>query len=188
MPAKKQITKEMILSSALDMLKDGGMEAVNVKSLAKHLGCSTQPIYLSFENMDSLRSEVSALAVKEFVNEMKDLCGSDEINLYGIAYIQFAQNESKLFQFLFMRRNAFEQLKEALSPIINSSIERLMRKYSVDRNEADRLHDQLWIHSHGIASMIATDFCDWNLEKAEQMFNEYKKSITMKYGDPNVLK
>ena len=48
MPAKKQVTKEMILTAALELLREGGIEAVNVKALAHRLNCSTQPIYLSF--------------------------------------------------------------------------------------------------------------------------------------------
>lgn len=39
MPAKKQVTKEMILGAALRVLMEGGTEAVNVKSLAAELGC-----------------------------------------------------------------------------------------------------------------------------------------------------
>lgn len=41
MPAKKQITKEKILAAAMKILKKDGMEAVNVKRLAKELNCST---------------------------------------------------------------------------------------------------------------------------------------------------
>ena len=41
MPAKKQITKERILSTALELLRAGGAQAVNVKALAKQLNCST---------------------------------------------------------------------------------------------------------------------------------------------------
>lgn len=67
-PGKKQITRQMILSSALEILKTGGMEAVNVKLLAKTLNCSTQPIYLSFANMDALRTELSFCAVVTFIH------------------------------------------------------------------------------------------------------------------------
>lgn len=181
MPAKKQITKQMILSSALEILKSGGMEAVTVKSLAKSLNCSTQPIYLSFVNMDTLRAELSSFAVTAFIKEIKDICGNDEINLYGMPYIQFAQKEARLFQFLFMRQNAFGELKEALSPIIDCSIDRLMTQYHISREEADELHDQLWVHTHGIAAMIATGFCDWDMEKAAKMLRTCKLSLTQKY-------
>ena len=70
MPAKKQITRDMILSAALELLKGGGMGAVNVKSLARRLDCSTQPIYLSFDNMDALRRELSSLAALEFLQRL----------------------------------------------------------------------------------------------------------------------
>lgn len=183
MPAKKQITKEMILSSALDMLKKDGAESINVKSLAKKLGCSTQPIYLSFKSMGELRDELSSLAVEEFVKEMNRLCGKDEIDMCGISYVRFAGIEPKLFQYLFMRENAFSELKNALSPIIDRSVERLAKQYNIDYAEADRLHDQLWLHAHGIASMIATGFCDWNMEKAEKMLSECRTSLTESYGD-----
>ena len=55
MPAKKKITKERILHTALSMLEKNGYDTVNVKSLAAKLDCSTQPIYLSYRNMAELR-------------------------------------------------------------------------------------------------------------------------------------
>ena len=44
MPAKKQVTREMILSAAFALLRERGVRAVNVKDVAKRLNCSTQPI------------------------------------------------------------------------------------------------------------------------------------------------
>ena len=80
MPAKKQVTKEMILGAALRVLMEGGTEAVNVKSLAAELGCSTQPIYLSFDNMDALRKELIPTAVNKFVELMQKECGSTRVH------------------------------------------------------------------------------------------------------------
>ena len=58
-----------------------GTEAVNVKSLAAELGCSTQPIYLSFDNMDALRKELIPTAVNKFVELMQKECGSTRVHL-----------------------------------------------------------------------------------------------------------
>ena len=71
MPAKKQITKDMILATAFEMLRTRGMDAVNVKSLAKQLNCSTQPIYLSFDSMDALRTILSSMAVDTFLQHIQ---------------------------------------------------------------------------------------------------------------------
>ena len=181
MPAKKKITKEMILTKAVKLLRKDGIQAVNVKNLAKHLHCSTQPIYLSFSGMDALRSELIRESISFFSAEMKKLSLDGHVHLYGSAYIHFAKNEPQLFQFLFMRRNAFQEIKEVLTPIIETSISELMEQYQIDHNEADYLHDQLWMHSHGIATMIANGFCDWNMEKAEMMINKCRDSFCQKY-------
>lgn len=186
MPAKKQITRDMILTTAFEMLKAGGMDAVNVKALAKQLNCSTQPIYLSFDSMDMLRAELSSMAVDTFLQKIQ--CGSTAANLYGMAYIQFAKEEKELFRFLFMRQNAFSELKEALAPIMDKSISRLMEQYHIQHEEAHHFHDQLWVHTHGIASMIATGFCNWNMDKVKKMLAESEEYLSRKYGENNVFK
>ena len=181
MPAKKQITKEKILSAALKLLKQSGYEAITIKELARELKCSTQPVYLSFSGMDELRNELIPLAVKEFENIMNSGKEDGMIRLYGLEYIYFAKNEPKLFCFLFMRPNAFAETKRILLPMIERSVAELMEIYHIDHEEADYLHDHLWMHTHGIASMIATDFCDWNMEKAGLMIAECKAAFTKKY-------
>lgn len=181
MPAKKQITKDMILTAALNLLREYGYEAVNIKRLAKELGCSTQPVYLSFSSMDNLRNELIPLAAAEFKKSISTRNGIGKICLYDMNYIHFAQKEPQLFCFLFMRSNAFSEIKQVLLPIIECSIKELMKTYHISHEEADLLHDQLWMHTHGIASMIATNFCDWDMEKAQRMLADCKRSFTEKY-------
>ena len=181
MPAKKLVTREMILTAALKLLSEQGYGAVNIKQLSKELNCSTQPIYLSFSGMEELRQELVPLAVAEFEKYMKDGRTDSVICLYGMRYISFAKEEARLFRFLFMRPNAFAEIKQALLPMIECSMKDLMDTYRIGHDEADVLHDQLWMHAHGIASMIATNFCDWNMEKVERMLADCQHAFTQKY-------
>lgn len=181
MPAKKQVTKGMILNAALKLLREQGYDAVNLKQLAKALGCSTQPVYLSFSGMEELRRELIPLAVAEFERYMKAGSENGVVCLYGMRYIAFAKGESHLFRFLFMRFNAFSEIKQALLPMIERSIEKLMAAYRIGHEEADILHDQLWMYAHGIASMIARDFCDWDMDKGERLLVACKRAFTQKY-------
>lgn len=181
MPAKKQITKEMILNAAMKLLREQGYEAVNIKRLAQSLGCSTQPVYLSFSGMEELRKELVPLAVAEFEKYMRKENKDSIIRLYGMTYIQFAKEESPLFCFLFMRSNAFSEIRQALLPMIETAIAELMDNYRISHEKADILHDQLWMHAHGIASMIATNFCNWKMEKVEKMLFDCKCAFTQKY-------
>ena len=187
MPAKKQITRDMILSTAFDMLRTGGMESINVKELAEKIQTVLHNRYIfSFTSMDMLRTELSSVAVETFLRQIQS--NSTTADFYGIAYIRFAEEEKKLFQFLFMRQNAFSELREALIPIMDDSIARLMEQYNISREEAHYFHDQLWVHAHGIASMIATDFCDWKMDKVENMLTESVLYLSRKYGEENVFK
>ncbi len=181
MPAKKQITKDMILKAAFKLLKQQGYQAVTIKKLAKELKCSTQPIYLSFTGMDALRHELIALAIEEFKKTMQVENQQNTIHLYGIEYVQFARKNPNLFYFLFMRSHAFDETKQMLTPIIEQSINEFMDLYHISHDEADHLHDHLWMHSHGIASMIVTDFCDWDLEKVNFMIDNCKKIFIKEY-------
>ena len=58
MPAVRKVSKEQIIDAAVEVLRDDGFSAINARSVAKKLGCSTQPIYFSFKNMDELKAEL----------------------------------------------------------------------------------------------------------------------------------
>ena len=182
MPAKKQVTRERILEAGLELLREGGAQALNVKELARRLNCSTQPIYLSFAGMDALRMELTGVCVDFFVEQLQADGGEPE--LFGLPYLRFALWERGLFSFLFLRENAYSQLRDALQPIIEASIVRIMARYGIDHAEAHHFHDQLWMHAHGIASMIATGFCLWDMDKVERMLRECRQYLERKYTMP----
>jgi len=50
MPAKKRITKDMILDAALSLLKKHGLDAVNIKALAGELHCFAADLSVIYGN------------------------------------------------------------------------------------------------------------------------------------------
>ena len=61
MPSSPKIKKEDMLKTALDIVMESGYSALNIKEVAKRLGCSTAPISWQFGGMDGLRTEQSRL-------------------------------------------------------------------------------------------------------------------------------
>ena len=51
MSAIKQIPKDKIIDAATELVRKNGMSALNARTLAKELGCSTRPIYITLEHM-----------------------------------------------------------------------------------------------------------------------------------------
>ena len=57
MPKKASVTKDMIISVAIDIVQKG--ESLNVRAVANKLGCSIQPIFYNFATMDELKKEIA---------------------------------------------------------------------------------------------------------------------------------
>ena len=73
MPAVKKVSREEIIDAAVDVLRDGGFSSVNARSVAKKLGCSTQPIYFSFKNMDELKTALTERAIQMHTKRVNEL-------------------------------------------------------------------------------------------------------------------
>ena len=64
MPAKRKIQKEDILKASISIISHEGLNALNARKIAKKLGCSTQPLFYIYENMDVLKKDVIDEIVK----------------------------------------------------------------------------------------------------------------------------
>ncbi len=103
MPTSPKIPKETILQHALDMLIRDGYSSINIKTLAKRIGCSTQPISWHFGNMENFRNALTEYAL-DYANE-KMLSASEGMSAFsnvGIGYINLAFDEPNLFRYLYM--------------------------------------------------------------------------------------
>ena len=81
MPPKVRITKENVVNTAMKLVKERGESALNARTIAAELDCSTQPIFSSFTSMEALKEAViegaEALVVGLTVHE-----AYDEINAW----------------------------------------------------------------------------------------------------------
>lgn len=95
MARKATVTENMILDNAFALMQEEGFEQVTARKLAAKTGCSTQPIFRLYENMDQLIGDVYKRSVVFFENFCRFYPKKDDlpfINL-GMAYIEFATAE-----------------------------------------------------------------------------------------------
>ena len=72
MGRKTQITKEMILEAAFELLDESGIGAVGIKPIAAKLGCSTQPVSWQFGSMTDLKKELMMYAGGKLFGPMEE--------------------------------------------------------------------------------------------------------------------
>ncbi|MBQ7850568.1 MAG: TetR/AcrR family transcriptional regulator [Clostridia bacterium] len=103
MPPKPRITRGMILEAAYALAREKGVDAVNARSIAERLDCSTQPVLYQFARMEDLRREVYRMADEYHTACLMQPAGAEENPLLGMGlnYIRFAAQEKHLFRLLF---------------------------------------------------------------------------------------
>ncbi|WP_051507349.1 TetR/AcrR family transcriptional regulator [Saccharibacillus sacchari] len=181
MPPKPKLTKEAILSAALDLVREEGADAVNARNVAKKLNCSTQPIFSHFASMEELKAAVQAQAEQLYNTAMMEgLQGGEGFLGMGLAYIRFARTEKRLFQLLFMS-GAFQQEKAAEIAGTTEGDEEIIRMIAqmagLSRDQAQRLYSGIWFTTHGIASLLATNGSTMDDAEANRILRDVYKGI-----------
>ena len=107
-----KVTKEEIVHAAVDIVRKNGAQALNARTVAGALGCSTQPVFSNFESMEQLFfaavQQADALYQGYIAREVEQ-GAYPPYKASGMAYIRFAKEEKELFKLLFMRDRTEEQ-------------------------------------------------------------------------------
>ena len=183
MPPKVKITKEDILSASIDIVRTQGDTALNARTLAAALGCSTQPIFSNFATMEALRlavvAEADALCNAYIDREVKS-GAYPAYKASGMAYIRFAREESALFKLLYMRDRSNESIDHA--PDLSGQMESIIEDaIGMDKDTAMRFHFEMWAFVHGIATMLATGFLDLDSTIISQMLTDAYLGLKKQY-------
>lgn len=175
MPPKAKITKDMILNTVLEITKETGFETVNARSIANKLQCSTRPIFTCYENMDELKKEFFSFAYKYYEQYVAAYCDSVKIDaclILPLSYIEFAQEESNLFQFLFIDDMDLNMTK-AMDFYQESDNEKRAKTFSettgIELERAKIIFLDLFLYSHGIAVLTATKKIALDRDNAKKM-------------------
>jgi AcrR family transcriptional regulator len=166
MPPIVKITKNDIIQTSLNLIRANGIDAVNARSIAGALGCSTQPIFSNFSSMEELDEAVTVAAYQlylDFLNREMESGKYPQYKAYGMAYIRFADDEKELFKLLFMRDRRGEDLTPTAD--FENSVQIIMDSCGVSHEIASLMHMEMWACVHGIGTMLATSFLalDWEL-------------------------
>ena len=182
MPAKKLITRQKIIDTAFQIVQMDGMDSLNMRNLAKMCNCSTQPIYLSFKNAEELKSVLERKIAEEFENFINIQISAGELPEYkaiGMGYIKFAVEQPELSKYLFMRKRGNEGYGNESFDKATFSI---MKNYGLYKNDAAKLHAEMWVFVYGIATMFVTGYLNWDWQTVSEMVSDVFRGLTAKNG------
>jgi len=166
MPPKFKFSKDQIIDASIEIIRENGSEALTARALAQKLESSVKPIFTLFSSMKELEYEVICKANELYETAIKECVEEGKYPPYkasGMAYIRFAKEEKELFKLLFMRDRSREKIEESREPF-RPILEMIMKSLNIDEDTAFQLHLELWLFVHGIATMLATSYLDWDID------------------------
>lgn len=180
MPPKFKFTREQIIRAALDITREEGFSAVTARAVGAKLHSSSKVIFSLFQNMEELQTELKKAAEAVYAEYIKRAL-EEELAFKGVGtqYILFAIKEPKLFQLLFMSEQEQKPSVANVLPMIDSSYEDILRSvqngYGLSRSMAEQLYRHLWIYTHGIAVLCATNMCVFTPDEISRMITQVFK-------------
>ena len=185
MPPKFKFTKDEITNAALNVTRNNGISGLTARALATELGCSVKPIFGLFKNMEEVQQEVLIAANLLYQNYLQEDMAKGKYPPYkasGMAYIRFAKEERELFRLLFMRDRSNEKIeenKEEIKPLMQL----IQQNLGISEDDAYLFHLEMWLYVHGIATMIATSYLDWDDEFISKVITDAYMGLKYRYTE-----
>ena len=190
MPAVKKVSKDGIIDAAIDVLRDDGFSAINARSVARKLGCSTQPIYFSFKNMDELKEALTKRAIEMHTKRVRDSLRSHEGNdsrysSYGMGFVKFAAEEKQLFRWLYLEGKQLGPYQNDV--LLPEVIAVIMDEFGYSEDTARRFHQDMIYFSYGLAILANTDHLHLTEVELREAFRREFRALISVYGKPTKL-
>ena len=182
MPPKVRIKKEDIINATVELVRQNGANAIKARTIAKHLSCSTQPIFSNFSSMEELDSAVTEAAREHYYGFLKNEAESGKYPTYkafGMAYIRFAKEEKELFKLLFMCDRGGKPITPAED--FEASVQMIMEICGLTREKAQLMHLEIWAAVHGIGTMLATSFLELEWEVISNMISDIYQGVRARH-------
>ena len=182
MPPKCRFTREEIIQAALDLTAEKGVGALTARGLAQRLGSSAKPIFGLFANMEEVQQEVvkaADLRYQEYLRQDMSAGRYPPYTASGMAYIRFAREQKELFKLLFMRDRTHEE--KAAGDELEALLGLIQKNMGLSRDDAYRFHLEMWIYVHGIATMIATAYLEWDMDFISAALTDAYQGLRLRF-------
>ena len=192
MSATKKITKDMIVDAALEIFRAEGFDAVTSRRVAFKLGCSTQPIYFEYKNMDELKNDIVKKVVGQFneifssvSNEGKEEPDEFVYRSFGLSFLKFVQADPFVFRQIYIVDGKIgRQVDNLRMPIILDILE---NKYGYKKETALAIHKMASCSLMGMAVFVSSGYKKISEDEMQKNLGILFASICYVYGPPPKL-
>ena len=175
MPKKPKYTKEMLVDTAVNIIREKGISYITAQSLAKKLNATAPSVFTHFSSVDEIRQAARNKA-KEIYNEYveKGLKMNPPFKGFSLQIVKFAMDEPQLYKLLFHengKNNTFSEYIENEGHF-DEVTRAIQSTFGLEQEKAKSLFSNCMIYIHGISSLIACHVCCYTIEEVSCMFGK----------------
>lgn len=171
MPKQMKFTKDIVLDTTYELLKEEGIENVNARNIAKKLNCSVHPIFRHFKDMEEVKKQVYLKIYEKYKEYM--LSGKNKEKEYkqmGLSYIRFAKDYPNFFKILFMQESKLDAENFIMADSLGDDVIKAGQKLTnLSFDEQKKFHVKVWLFTHGIACLVATNTIKFSNKEIENL-------------------
>ncbi|MCI1773993.1 MAG: TetR/AcrR family transcriptional regulator [Paenibacillus lautus] len=107
MPPRPKFSKEQIINSAFHIAKTEGLDKVTIRKIADHLGSSSAPIYVNFNDVDEVKRAVIHKVVELSQQMLQEHQSGNPFRDIGIASLKMAMEYPVLIRDFALEPNEY---------------------------------------------------------------------------------
>ena len=146
MARKAVFEKDYIINKSLDFIKEKGIDSLSVRELSNYIGCSTQPLFRLYSNMDLYKKDLKKKLNEEY-NEFSDKIVNNNNYLLttSYAYAMYAKKENSMFKALFLSDLSDSKLIKTNK----FAVKHVVDEYKISEERAKAALRDVGIYTHG---------------------------------------
>jgi AcrR family transcriptional regulator len=159
--------KEVLISKALDVLKEEGLESLSLRKLANEINVSVAAPYRHFKDNEELLSEIAIKGFEILKSNLEEIVKKykgkflKQFQEAGIAYVEFAIQNEELFRVMYGNKikhhSKHERLKqkgEESYQVLHDIVKNCQEKKILKKNRTDEIVLAAWSLVHGLSILI----------------------------------
>ena len=177
------VTKEKILSAAIDLVRSGGPSALTARSLCKRLDCGANAIFSSFGSIQGVRDAVRDEARKLYRKRVGDgFALNPPFKGFGVAFIWFAMDEPYLYSMIMESQSQPASYKDYIDAYVGfkaESLSAIARTFGLQGEDAEMLYYQLILVAMGLASTCTAGRSSLSIPQVSEILGKNVRAFLM---------
>lgn len=159
--------RRALISTALELLADKGLDAVTMRELSQIIGVSRMAAYRHFKNKSELLCAVAEHGFGQMTERNEQIVANagpralDTLEAIGRAYVEFALAHPALYRLMFgptltkaERPDSLKSAAQAAFAPLTATVEKCQQQGSVRPGSSMAVAGFLWSSMHGISSLL----------------------------------